>query len=94
MKYFGREDVSEGQEHPIGFHWGYIHQWGKSKMRMERYVVLLIKTPLWKRKYQLDIDLTTPHQWALLAFKAWPYAGFKGKSRFRFTHFWSPIRGS
>ena len=91
MKYLGREDFAEGGQYPTGLHWGYIHQWGKGKMRMERYVILYIKTSLRKHKYELDIDLTTPHQWALLAFKAWPYAGFKSKSRFRFTHFWMPI---
>lgn len=95
MKHFGREDMAEGSMYPVGLHWGYIHQWGGKKARIERYIVLYIKTPLRKMKYQLDIDLTTPHQWAMLAFKTWPYAGFKSsfarKSRFGLTHFWAPI---
>jgi len=99
MKYFGREDFAEGGTYPIGFHWGYIYNYGTrwsfaARLRMEHHVCLRIPTPLHMVKMAYGENLYRVHEWTILAFAAWPYKDFPSKFRHRCGHFWSPIYGS
>lgn len=90
MKYFGREDFTEGGIYPTGFHWGYICSFVRA-VRLEQYIIFRIPTPFRRNKLPRDEYLERPHVLTLLAFIAWPYQGFEVKSRYLFTYFWMQI---
>jgi len=91
MKYLGRQDLHEGSEYPIGFHWGYISTL-VSKLRLERYMILHIRlTSFLKIKLELSSDTQRLHAFALLLFAAWPHRDFEGAFRHRFICYWIPL---
>jgi len=93
MKYFGREDRTEGGMYSVGFHWGYIRDWSPQKAIVERYIGLLVPTPFHMVKSDLASDLRRMHEWRLVAFAAWPYKDFESRFRYTLMHFWSPLYG-